>query len=150
MDLREKINETTVEIFTTMVMLDVELKGDAEKESLLCDSITGFVGLAGVHKGVIAVHLPNSVALDITGSFLGMEVTEINEDVEDAIGEVANMIGGSVKSILSEGGGDIDLSLPSTVSGREYEFQSNKNADLTRLVFTTRSGDFIVELQLEK
>lgn len=48
----------------------------------------------------------------ITGSFLGMEVEAINADVEDAIGELANMLGGNVKTILLENGRNINLSLP--------------------------------------
>ena len=44
----------------------------------------------------------NTVAMTITGSFLGMDVEEMNEDVEDAVGELANMLGGDIKSALSE------------------------------------------------
>ena len=51
----------------------------------------GVIGLAGTHKGVLAIHIPNKVAMAITSSFLGMEVDEINEDVKDAVGELANM-----------------------------------------------------------
>lgn len=39
--------------------------------------------------------MPNKVAIAITSSFLGMAVEEINVDVEDAIGELVNMLGGN-------------------------------------------------------
>ena len=73
----------------------------------------------------------------------------MNEDVEDAIGEIANMIGGNVKSMLSEKGRDIDLSLPSTVSGKEYGFHSIKGAEKTIIPLRAAEGVFYVELQLE-
>ena len=150
MDLKQQIMETTIEIFTTMVMMEVEpTELDGEIGSLK-NSITGLIGLAGTHKGILAIHLPNNVAQDITSSFLGMEVDEINEDVEDAVGELANMLGGNVKSILTDSGRAIDLSLPSTISGSEYDFQTIKDAEIVQLGFKTNSGQFRIELQLEK
>ena len=107
------------------------------------------VGLAGTHKGVLAVHIPHKVAMAITSSFLMMDVDEINEDVHDAVGEIANMIGGNVKTILSEKGGDIDLSLPSTITGSQYSFQSEKEVDKVIIDFDTGNGHFLVEMDLE-
>lgn len=151
MQISAKIIESTIEIFTTMVMMDVSAQGDLRSESgSLHDCITGMIGLAGTHKGVLAIHIPNAIAMEITSSFLGMEVDEINEDVEDAVGELANMLGGNVKTILSENGRDIELSLPSTISGVEYHFQPNRDADKIIIPFQTGSGEFLVELQLEK
>lgn len=150
-DVSSKLSETTVEIFTTMVMMEVSQSGPAmSKLGSMSDSITGMVGLAGKHKGVIAIHVPKPVALAITSSFLGMDVAEMNEDVEDAIGEIANMLGGNIKTILSDKGKDIDLSLPSTISGEEYVFQSQKDVDQVVVPFTSPSGTFHVELELER
>lgn len=150
MELRERIAASAIEIFTTMVMMEVAVAEDVDENyGKLADSITGVIGLTGNYKGVLAVHLPHQVAFAITGNFLGMEVTEMNEDVEDAIGEIANMIGGNVKSMLSEKGRDIDLSLPSTVSGKEYGFHSIKGAEKTVIPFSAAEGIFYVELQLE-
>ncbi len=115
----------------------------------LTNTITGMVGLAGTHKGVLAVHIPHKVAMAITSSFLMMDVDEINEDVHDAVGEIANMIGGNVKTILSEKGGDIDLSLPSTITGSQYSFQSEKEVDKVIIDFDTGNGHFLVEMDLE-
>ena len=150
MDIRDQIISSTVEIFTSMVMMDVKVadKKDASQKKLE-NTITGVIGLAGTHKGVLAIHFPYQVAFAITSNFLGMDIAELNEDVEDAIGEIANMLGGNVKSILSENGRDIDLSLPSTISGKEYGFQSSKTADKTVISFETDVGEFLVELQLE-
>lgn len=151
MNLRDQIIDSTSEIFTTMVMMDITVSPSTKTDyDKLENTITGVIGLAGTHKGVLAIHIPHEVAYAITGSFLGIDIAEVNEDVEDAIGEVANMLGGNIKSILSEKGRDIDLSLPSTVSGKEYGFQSIKGAEKILIAFNTDSGDFLVELQLEK
>ena len=149
--MREKIFESVKEIFTTMVMMDVTAGGEIPLERIpLMDSISGIIGLAGTHKGVLAIHLPHHVAKAITSSFLGMDVDEINSDVEDAVGELANMLGGNVKSILSENGRDINLSMPTTISGKQYDFQSKKDAESLVIPCRCDAGEFIIELQLEK
>ncbi|MDX9896768.1 MAG: chemotaxis protein CheX [Desulfofustis sp.] len=151
MDIKNKIIESTQEIFSSMVMMEIAVvdSSDADQGSSR-DGISGIIGLAGTHKGVLAIHIPAVVAMAITGSFLGMDVEQINEDVEDAVGELANMLGGNIKTILSQNGRDIELSLPTTISGQNYDFQTAKDVEVTRLDFTTDSGTFTVELQLEK
>jgi chemotaxis protein CheX len=151
MELSDKIVESAQEIFSSMIMMDITVSdvNDGAHHTLE-DSISGIIGLAGMRKGVLAIHLPKVVALAITSSFLGMEVEEINEDVEDAVGELANMLGGNVKTILSERGRDIELSMPSTISGKHYDFQSTKDAERISIPFICDVGNFSVELQLEK
>ena len=150
-NIREQIIDSTVEIFTSMVMMEVSVSANQREDyGTLEETITGVIGLAGTHKGVMAVHIPHKVAFAITSNFLGIEINEINEDVEDAIGEIANMLGGNIKSILSEKGRDIDLSLPSTVSGKEYGFQTIKGSEKIIISFDAEAGSFVVELQLEK
>jgi len=150
-EINEKIIESTIEIFTGMVMMEIAVAGEPlQTMGPLKKSITGMVGLAGTHKGVLAVHFPKPVALAVTGSFLGMEVEEINEDVQDAIGEIANMLGGNLKTILSDRGKDIHLSLPSTIYGDEYAFSSQAEVDQVILPFQAPAGIFYVEVELER
>ncbi len=151
MGLSKDIVESAKEIFSTMVMMEIEENKSHLKETTpLKDTISGVIGMAGTHKGVLAIHLPHQVAKVITSSFLGMDIEEINEDVEDAIGELANMLGGSVKSSLSDKGKDIDLSLPTTISGHQYDFQPTKEVERIIIPFTCNVGQFIIEMQLEK
>lgn len=150
MKIKEKIIDSTLEIFSTMVMMDVSVDSDAvERSGRLQDTITGLIGLAGSYKGVLAIHIPHAVAMAITSNFLGMDITEINEDVEDAVGELANMLGGNIKAVLTENSKEIDLSLPSTISGSSYNFQQSKDAMDVIVKFGTEKGPFLVELQLE-
>mgnify|MGYP002632831947 CR=1 FL=1 len=151
MDISEKIIESAKEIFSTMVMMEITVSGDNKTESLpMTESISGVIGLAGTHKGVLAIHIPNKVAMAITSSFLGMDVDEINADVADAVGELANMLGGNVKSILSENGRDINLSLPSTITGQQYDFQPTNDVERVVIPFRCGAGEFAIDFQLEK
>jgi len=149
-DIEDKLIESAKEIFSSMVMMEITVQEIVDHHGTLHDTITGMIGLAGTHKGVLAVHIPYSVAMAITASFLMMDVNEINEDVHDAVGEIANMLGGNVKTMLSEKGRDINLSLPSTISGSAYSFQSDKEVEKIIVKFDTGNGTFLVEMDLEK
>ena len=149
MEIQDKMISATKEIFSSMVMMDISVIEIMKEHGALHDTITGMVGLTGTHKGVFAIHIPHRLAMAITSSFLMMDVTEINADVHDAVGELANMVGGNVKNILSEKGGDIDLSLPTTFSGSEYSFQSDKSVEKVIVKFNTGDGYFLIEMDLE-
>lgn len=151
MDLAPNISDATVEIFQTMLMMDIspELPLQSPHRSYRC-SVSGMVGMAGVYRGMVAIHAPDNVAMAITRSFLGMDVDEVNADVKDAIGELANMLAGSIKSMLSAGGKDIQLSIPSAVCGQEYQIDWPTGSDGVMVPFLMPEGNFLVELQLQK
>lgn len=151
MDLPKKIAEATQEIFETMIMMEA-IAGEPQMvaaKTYHC-TVSGMVGLAGTFKGMIAIHTPDQVAMAITSNFLGMDVDEVNEDVTDAIGELANMLAGSIKLALSDKGKDITLSVPSTISGEEYTINCVAETDRVIMPFSTDAGNFLVELQVEK
>jgi len=151
MDICEQLAASVVEIFSTMIMMEVEVADAAPPPlSVFTNSISGVIGLAGTQKGVLALHFPMPVALAVTSSFLGMEVTDPGPDVEDAIGELANMLGGSVKTVLTDKGRDIQLSMPTTISGERYDVQQTNDTLRHALAFHTEAGNFLVELQLEQ
>ncbi len=150
MDLQKSITDATTEIFETMIMLDISA-GDPLKEKInnfKC-SVSGVIGLAGSCKGILAIHLPDKVAMAITGSFLGMDVTEVDDDVTDAIGELANMVAGNIKMILDEAGNNVTLSIPSCVHGEEYTMDTVSDSERVVIPFDIESGQFLVELQIK-
>lgn len=72
--------------------------------------------ISGAWDGVVTVELPDAVALAVTGCMLGLAPGEepAPEDVADAVGELVNMIGGNVKSLMA---GPSALSLPLVARG---------------------------------
>ena len=154
MDIEEAIVEATVDIFTSMVMLEItpgEPLPSVGRPKPLKSSLTGIVGFTGTYSGVLAIHTPYGVAKSITESFLGMEVGAINEDVQDSIGELTNMLAGNIKPFLSDNGKDINLSIPSTVYGDEYTFLVAEGVEQRVIVpFTLKEKTFLVELHFKK
>ena len=129
-DVRSSIEEITKGVFSTMVMMDVTAESPlTEPVVTFHDTLTSMVGLAGSHSGILAIHCPKNLALKITSNMLGMEVTEIDDDVNDAMGEIANMVGGDVKHIFSPKGADINLSIPTVIYGSDYVLESISTAE---------------------
>lgn len=152
MELIESITQATQEIFETMLGLEA-VAHDSLKERVasFTHSITGMIGLAGPYKGMLAIHLPEPVAKTITSNFLGMEIEEIGDDVKDAIGELANMLAGSIKTALAEGGREIKLSIPSAICGEEYTIDCSVEGGEQAIVpFAVAEGKFLVECHLQK
>ncbi|MCD6580827.1 MAG: chemotaxis protein CheX [Desulfuromusa sp.] len=149
MKYAQDIADATQEIFSSMVMLDVT-PGEPFKraDSTLVNSISGIIGLAGTIKGMLAIHLPDKAALAVTTAFLGMDVEEIDEDVCDAIGELANMLGGSMKAILDPNGSKVQLSMPSAIHGEEYAVDCLADAESVTVPFAFNGQTFMVELQI--
>ncbi|WP_088536818.1 chemotaxis protein CheX [Geobacter sp. DSM 9736] len=150
-ELAGYIINATKEVFGTMVMMDLEdsypLKEPVTK--FHC-SVTGMVGLAGTYTGILSIHCPQTFALRITSNMLGMDVEEVGEDVNDALGEIANMLGGYVKQILSKGGLDINLSIPTVISGEEYTVNAMSESECTIVPFVNEGERFLVGLKLKK
>ena len=149
--VRESIAGITKGIFSTMVMMDV-VDGAPLTEPLISfhETLTSMVGLAGSHSGILAIHCPKDLALKIAGSMLGMEVTEIDEDVNDAMGEIANMVGGDVKHIFSPKGGDIHLSIPTVIYGSDYVLESISTAEALVIPFQCSGDRFLLSFKIGK
>jgi chemotaxis protein CheX len=149
--VRDKIAEITKGVFTTMVMMDVVDEAPlAEPIISFHETLTSMVGLAGSHSGILAVHCPKDLALRITSNMLGMEVTEIDDDVNDALGEIANMIGGDVKHIFSPKGADVNLSIPTVIYGSDYVLESMSSAESLVIPFVCGGDRFLLSFKIGK
>ena len=67
------------------------------------------------------------------------EVSEINGDVLDGLGEIANMVLGNLKESLQSHTGPLGLTIPTVVYGKNFSTRSTTKADWTLVPF--KSGD---------
>jgi chemotaxis protein CheX len=149
--VRASIAEITKGVFATMVMLDVvDREPLTEPVITFHDTITSMVGLAGSYSGILAIHCPKNLALKITSSMLGMEVTDICDDVNDAMGEIANMVGGDVKHIFSPKGSDINLSIPTVIYGSDYVLESMSSAESLVMPFDCGEERLLLSFKIGK
>ncbi|WP_182379545.1 chemotaxis protein CheX [Nocardioides sp. WS12] len=75
------------------------------------------VTVTGGWQGVVTLELDEAIAREVTARMLAIpSVHDVHDgDVADAVGELVNMVGGSIKSLMP---GPSTLSLPSVAAGR--------------------------------
>jgi chemotaxis protein CheX len=149
MDYVEALQQGTIEIFETMVMMPITpgmVTADVDS-ALINARVTGMIGFGGSIKGVIAVSATADMAKAVTGSLLGMEIAELGDDVKDAFGEIANMIAGTLKSSCSLAGLTIHLAIPNSVVGDTLRISGLKGAQRVGTQFSSSFGRLWVELR---
>jgi chemotaxis protein CheX len=151
--LAQSMTASVKQIFSTMIFMDdiVEEAFSDEADTRFNCSISALVGLGGSCPGMVGVHIPEDFAKEVTAAMLGMEPGELegDSDVHDAVGEVANMLAGEMKMILSERGADICLSTPTIISGEEYVIDVLADNGAISVPFTRGTYRFLGTLQLD-
>ena len=139
------------DVFTTTVCIEdvFPLPIQIDVKTQFNDCISAMVGFAGTYNGIVSLHMTEKLALAFTSTMLEMDVAEINADVHDALGEIANIIAGCTKLHIDKGGSGIRLSTPSVISGQEYFFSVISKADALTLLFDINNEWFIVSIVLD-
>ncbi len=146
-NIGKEIISGTQDVFSTMLMVDLE--SDAVILNQKCDiqsNLTSMIGLGGGIRGLLAVHCPASVAKAITGTFLGMDVEELNDDVKDAIGEIANMVAGNLKVSYTKIDINIELAIPTSIVGESFYVSGVVGSTRIIVPFKMAKDTFWVEL----
>ncbi|NLB64295.1 MAG: chemotaxis protein CheX [Fibrobacter sp.] len=108
--------------------------------------ISGVIGLSGDIRGAVVMAYPKQTAINVVSAFLGEEVTDFDEDVSDAIGELTNIITGYAKRDLTDL--DLSISLPSVIRGANHLVDMPKNAPVVCIPFDGDCGEFVIEVSM--
>lgn len=130
------------DVLLTMSQYPVE-PGDG---SLLpgAERVTCAVYFAGIWSGALLIECPLPMALEVTARLMGIpKPVQFDDDVYDALGEFANMVGGNLKSVLPPG---VTLSMPSVVEGSRYSLRVCGTKRKNRMTFHGPDGPFWVTL----
>ncbi len=137
------------EIFSTMVGISISSCQTADVKTKFTDSVSALVGFAGCYNGMIGLNTSKKLAIDFTSKMLGMDGTECDDEVNDALGEIVNMMGGSFKHHFVNEGHEVRLSTPSVISGDEYMMSVGVALNTLALMFECGTESFLVSLYLE-
>lgn len=96
------------------------LSGDLDvvaEQAVFAEPVTASVSITGASNGHVVLRLDRPAAVDVACTMLHLDEAELaTGDVADVIGEIANMVGGNVKTVLPE---PSSLSLPQVTFGAE-------------------------------
>ena len=91
---------------------------------MVAEGVMALVGLAGPATGAGVITCGAAFAIQVCNHLLMAEEASVNEDVLDAMGEVANMIIGNFKTLAENHVGPLCLSIPTVIYGRNFTSRS--------------------------
>jgi chemotaxis protein CheX len=157
-DIDTMVSDSVEKVFSTMMSASAKLyvaynNGDtpekthprlkAEPESMMVMAVIGFLGEI---RGVIYLYMDEPTSARVTMNFLGLTKDELSNDtVNDALGELSNMISGTYKNQLCDKGFNCRLTIPSILRGN---FTVEPVPGATHRLYQYEVGDAVVGLEL--
>jgi chemotaxis protein CheX len=144
----EHIAAIVPNVFETMLNLPIKV---ANPGALPASRISGVLGIAGEQvTGTVYVHLPETLAREATRALLQATPgqTASDTDVHDMAGELANMIGGGLKSRLCDADIFCAMSTPSVIRGA-FDVEATPGVRVEKFYFACLGQRFAVEIHLQ-
>jgi chemotaxis protein CheX len=112
--------------------------------------ISAIIGISGSGAGGVVMSFPEDVACKLVSKMLGEDLTELDQDVCDGIGELVNIITGNAKrGLVKFGYENLSLSLPNVVVGKHRTVWRTKDMPcLMKRFFSSDLGSFSIELNI--
>jgi chemotaxis protein CheX len=141
--------EGSIIVLKTMAFVEPRAgKPYLKMDSLAKGDISGIIGLTGSATGSLALSFSESAILKIVSNMLGENITSINSDIKDAVGEITNMISGVARKNLEADGFYIQAAIPTIVYGKNHSITHVKGGPSLIIPFEIDEGTFVVDVCL--
>lgn len=132
----DRADAAVIEIFAMMFNFEI-MPIDALPSHLPSaepDGRTAIVGFSGPMRGSCQIQISSVAAKSIASAMLGgIPVEEDDDSINDALGELCNMLAGGWKNSVPELSAECVLTPPTVISGHDYRVYSRRpSADLVR------------------
>jgi chemotaxis protein CheX len=135
-------SQIVCDVFRTM--LDYEIRESQEDYSRRSNVVTAAIFFAGAWRGAVVLECCELQACFYSQRLMGIPTPErMDDDVRDAMGELVNMVGGNLKSVLPPG---VSLSMPSVLEGPDYAYKICGSNLSQRFSFRGEGGPLWVTL----
>ena len=108
--------------------------------------LSALLSLTGKASGLVVLSMDREVAIHAAEVLLGEKVSTVNQDVIDLTGELGNMVAGKAKSLLAQY--EMDLGLPSVISGKNHVISFPANVQPITIPFHTTMGEVHIDAGL--
>lgn len=149
-DLVQPFIFATIETYEKMVGATTPVAGQhtLNKGSGIGRDISGTIGLTGDLLGTVSLSYNSESALKTLSAFMYTEITELDNDSMDAIGELVNIIAGYAKKFIEDY--DVTISLPTVIKGKGLIVKEPSDVFSFSVPFTSGVGDFELNVGLKK
>jgi len=141
--IEKEICDYTESIWKSILSLDVKpsINGSADLESNY--ALAGCIQITGAWNGSVTIHYPMFLAKQVASIMFDLRGKPVeNELIQDALGELTNMTGGNIKSLLPE---PCFLSLPA-VAMTDSAIRIPGSELVTKVTFKCNGENFLVSL----
>src|SRR5210317_1564130 len=106
LDIRTHIIDAIVDVFDTMVSMEVEFFDSEPPDTSGTERMAATVNFAGNVVGLITIQVPSKMSGLMTTAMLDSEADEIENEgkIRDLIAEISHIVGGNLKSALNDDG----------------------------------------------
>ena len=112
--------------------------------------ITGLIGFAEKNvTGSVALSFPTATAIHVYNIMTGEHTARINREVQDSIGELANIVAGGAKTELAKEGCSFHISIPTVIVGKNHAISHKVDTPVVVIPFTLNDLGFIMEVTLK-
>ncbi|MCE0482985.1 MAG: chemotaxis protein CheX [Methylacidiphilales bacterium] len=146
-NLKFFIDDAAITVFDTMLAIDLQPSDRGARFKPGVSQVVGTVGIAGSVTAVLCLRVTESFACHAATGMLGIEPGEavLESDVNDAIGELANIMAGKLKSCLRTPGRPCSLSLPAIMRGYSIDLESMSGTERHSFTFYHGGEPVVVE-----
>jgi len=148
LDIISSVGDSIIELFDTMLSLEVELSDREPFQGSEDFRVMGAVDFTGGVHGSIQFQVSKTFARMITAGMLGQELDEVQdvETVKDVIGEMTNILGGNLKAAFCDTGLDCQISTPSLTVGLDFNIEILNMDRYEQFAFKLNDHDIVVEV----
>lgn len=142
--------EATTKVIKTMAFTDSSPgKPYLKKGKSANGDVSGVIGLTGEAEGSLSISFSEACICGIVSNMFGEQIKSLSPDVEDAVGEITNMISGDARRVLQAKGITLKAAIPTVISGKGHTINHICKGPCIAIPFTTDAGAFHVEVCLE-
>lgn len=150
--LAQSLTDAVKEVFTSMLGTEISIWEEQTEPVLPTphDGVLSIIGLAGQWVGSGVLFCQSRTACDLSTRLLMTEVTEVNDDVRDAIGEITNMVIGNFKNCLESETVEVRISTPTVIDGTHLKARNLSSEFTVSTWFAYEEHMFLVEVCLAR
>lgn len=148
LDIISSVGDTIIELFDTMLSLEVDLSDREPFKNCEDFRVMGAVDFAGGVHGSIQFQVSKTFGRMITAGMLGQDLDEVQDidSVKDVIGEMTNILGGNLKAAFCDTGLACQISTPSLTVGLDFNIEILNMDRYERFAFKLNDHDILVEV----
>ncbi len=141
--------DATLNILGTIAEITARIRPPLAKSTNAArGEITGVIQLSGEANGIFSVTFSRETILAVVSTMFGEPMTEINADIQDAVGEIINMISGRITQSMEQMGRSLKAKLSTVVTGKDHLISHIPGQPVIAVPFDTDVGSLTIEFSM--